>query len=321
MLQPRYRLWGKKMKKGIRQWTLALLTLIILAAATAPGFISSGAEEAGEVVEPITIEDKPYLALGANLTPTQQNTVLNLLEVEPDRLSEYDVIYTTNEEEYKYLGAYISARQIGKRALSSVLVVKRERGHGINITTKNISYCTIGMYKNALITAGITDADIIVAGPFSLSGTAALVGALKAYSVMTGENITEESIDAALNELVLTGDLAETVGDSQKVEELIAYIKQEVIAGDLKEEEEIRSAILKASDEFKITLSEQDTQQILRLMKKISGLDLELDSIMNQAKALYDRLSGFKKSKGFLTKVGDFFSNIFESVANFFNGQ
>ena len=42
---------------------------------------------------------------------------------------------------------------------SSVLVVKREQGNGINITTKNISYCTVGMYKNALITAGIHSAE------------------------------------------------------------------------------------------------------------------------------------------------------------------
>ena len=37
------------------------------------------------------------------------------------------------------------------------------------------------MYKNALVTAGIEDADIIVAGPKNISGTAALVGVFKAY--------------------------------------------------------------------------------------------------------------------------------------------
>lgn len=182
--------------------------------------------EPGEVTEPITKEDKPYLALGANLSPDQQAAVLQLLGINPGELSEYDVIYITNEEEHEYLGEYVAASKIGTRALSSVLIVKREQGNGINITTKNISYCTIGMYKNALITAGITDADIIVAGPFPISGTAALVGAMKAYSDMTGTEVSERSMDTALNELVLTGDLAETVGDSQKAEELVAYLKQ-----------------------------------------------------------------------------------------------
>ena len=55
----------------------------------------------------------------------------------------------------------------------------------------------------------------------------------KAYSDMTGEQVTEQSMDTALNELVLTGDLADTVGDSEKAEELIAYLKQEVVGKDI----------------------------------------------------------------------------------------
>ena len=67
---------------------------------------------------------------------------------------------------------------IGSRALSSVLVEGKKDGNGIRVTTKNITYCTPGMYENALATAGIKDADIVVAGPFKISGTAALVGAI-----------------------------------------------------------------------------------------------------------------------------------------------
>ena len=48
------------------------------------------------------------------------------------------------------------------------------------------------MYENALATAGIENADIKVAGPFNISGTAALVGAIKAYENMTGEEVNEE---------------------------------------------------------------------------------------------------------------------------------
>ncbi len=243
-------------------------------------------DQQGEVTEPITKEDKPYLALGANLTPDQQQTVLELLGINPAELSEYDVIYTTNEEEHEYLGEYVDAGKIGTRALSSVLIVKRDQGNGINITTKNISYCTIGMYKNALITAGITDADIIVAGPFPLSGTAALVGAMKAYSDMTGAKVSERSMDTALNELVLTGDIAEAVGDSQKAEELVAYLKQEVVEKGLNSENEIREAIQEACSQFDITLAEHEIAELTNLLQKIGELDLDIDSMKEQAEEL-----------------------------------
>ncbi len=285
-------------------------------AAVVPGqeaLDASGQE--GEVTEPITKADKPYLALGANLRSEQKNTVLALLGVNPAELSEYDVIYITNEEEHQYLGEYVASDKIGTRSLSSVLVVKREKGNGIHITTKNISYCTIGMYKNALITAGITDADIIVAAPSAISGTAALVGVLKAYSDMTGETVTEESMDTAMNELVLTGDLADTVGDSEKAEELIAYLKQEVVERRLKEEDEIEEVIDKAAREFKISLSEDEVQQLTDLLQKIGNLDLDLDSIKDQAQELYDKLSEID-TQGFFDKIAGFF----QSILDFFKG-
>lgn len=273
------------------------------------------AGQKGEVTEPITKEDKPFLALGANLSAEQQAVVLGLLGINPAELGDYDVIYITNEEEHQYLGNYVSADKIGTRALSSVLIVKREQGHGINISTKNISYCTIGMYKNALITAGITDADIIVAGPTPISGTAALVGAMKAYSSMTGEVVTEESMDTALNELVLTGDLADAVGDSEKAEELIAYLKQEILSRDLSDENDIRAAINEACEKFDVTLSEDEVNQIVSLLKKIGQLDLDIDSITKQAQDLYDKLSKIDAG-GFFSKIADFFGKI----ADFFKG-
>ena len=159
----------------------------------------------------IQADDKPYLALGADLTDAQKNTVLSLMGIDPANLGNYDVVYTTNAEEHQYLDSYISSSQIGSKSWSSVVIVKRDKGNGLNISTRNINYCTVGMYKNALTTAGITDADIIVAGPQEISGTAALVGVFKAYQEMTGETINADIIDASLNELVVTGQLEQSI--------------------------------------------------------------------------------------------------------------
>ena len=176
---------------------------------------ASAAEDAatGANSDNVTIQadDKPYLALGADLTDAQKNTVLSLMGIDPANLGNYDVVYTTNAEEHQYLDSYISSSQIGSKSWSSVVIVKRDKGNGLNISTRNINYCTVGMYKNALTTAGITDADIIVAGPQEISGTAALVGVFKAYQEMTGETINADIIDASLNELVVTGQLEQSI--------------------------------------------------------------------------------------------------------------
>lgn len=122
-------------------------------------------------------------------------------------------------------------------------------------------------------------------------------------------------MDTALNELVLTGDLADAVGDSEKAEELIAYLKQEILSRDLSDENDIRAAINEACEKFDVTLSEDEVNQIVSLLKKIGQLDLDIDSITKQAQDLYDKLSKIDAG-GFFSKIADFFGKI----ADFFKG-
>ena len=234
-------------------------------------------------------------------------------------MDDYDIISITNADEHEYLDKYLDASIIGTRALSSVLVVGKEAGNGIRVTTKNISYCTEGMYRNALLTAGIEDADITVAGPFSISGTAALVGAIKAYETMTGEEVSDANLDAANDELVLTGKLVEEIGDSEKAEDLIALVKKEVAENNLTSAEDIQNVIEQACEELDIHLSADNKQQIAGLMKKIEGLDLDVDKLKDQAKDLYQKLEDldFHVDK---ESVGNFFTRIIQAIVEFFRG-
>lgn len=263
--------------------------------------------------------DVPYVSLGADLNVQEKTTVLNLLGITEEELQNYTVATVTNQDEHDYLDSYLDKSVIGSRALSSVLVEGKEEGNGIKVTTKNITYCTSGMYENALATAGIKDADIIVAGPFNISGTAALVGAIKSYENMTGEQVKEENVETATNELVVTGQIAENLGDQEKAEQLVGVIKEQVVEGEAVTEEEIGNVIDQAAQEMSIELSEEDRQAILQLMEKIGKLDLDIESLKEQAKNLYDKIEdlGLKldineeQVKGFFEKLIDFFKNLF----------
>ena len=263
--------------------------------------------------------DKPFLALGADLTAEEQTKVLELLGLSDIDVEDYDIITVSNADEHEYLDEYLDASVIGTRALSSVLVTGKEAGNGIQVTTKNISYCTEGMYRNALLTAGVEDAEIVVAGPFSISGTAALVGAIKAYETMTGEEVSEENLDAANNELVLTGKIVEEIGDAEKAEELIALVKQEVAENGLTSTEDIQAVIDKACEELNIQLSEENQQQIAELMDKISDLDLDVEKLKDQAKELYDRLDALDIQID-TEQVGNFLTKIIDAIVEFFRG-
>lgn len=275
------------MKKAI----CAILTMVILlgmvVSVSANQIIVFDEQGNGKVEEAQPSGEKLYLALGADLSTDQLNTVLELMGISRDKLNDYNVVYVSNADEHKYLDSYISSSVIGSKSLSSVLVKQAEEGHGVVVNTKNINFCTTNMYRNALITAGVQDADILVVGPTQISGTAALIGAMRAYEQMSGKEVSEKVLDTALNELVETGELSKVVGSSGEAEELISYIKAQIAANDLETEEQIEAAIRKGMKEKNVTLSETDIKKIVDLMMKIKAMGIDFNDLADQAEDIY----------------------------------
>ena len=236
---------------------------------------------------PAMADASKVVTLGADLTDEQKNTMMKYFKADA---SQVQIITVNNQDERNYLGKYISSAQIGDQAWSSVLITEGKKGSGINVTTKNVIYCTTGMYANALATAGVEDVNVVVAGPFNVSGTAALVGALKAYSEMTGETVDEKVVDAAVDEMVTTGSLEDnTNADNEKVEGMVAYLKEQVASGNSKDKD-LDQIINDAADKFEITLNEDQFNQLKALLEKLGGLNLDLGSLKSKAQAAYDTL-------------------------------
>ena len=279
-------------------------------------------DENNDKVE-IKKSDRPYLALGADLSEEQRNTVLSLMGIDAAGLNNYDVVYVNNSEEHQYLDSYVESSKIGSKSWSSVVIVKRDKGNGLNISTKNITYCTVGMYKNALTTAGITDADIIVAGPKPISGTAALVGIFKAYEEMSGKKVQDNVVDAALNELVVTGQLEDAIDglSNEEVEEFIAYIKSVIAEKGLTDESSINQAIDDACKKYGVTLDDAERQKIVDLLLKITSLGIDLNGLVDYASSLYNSFkNGGSTSSGILSTIGNAIGSIFSAIGNFFKG-
>ena len=264
--------------RKIKKW----ISLLLVLAMTLGMGINAGAASG----------DKPILALGADLSAEQRTTVLGILGVSEADLANYDVIYVTNQEEHQYLDAYLSSSVIGTRALSSVLIRPADEGAGLNVTTYNISYCTIDMYTNALLTAGLEDADVYVAAPSNISGTSALIGAVKGYADMTGSSVDETALETAVNELVVTGEIGDVLGDSETASDIVAYIKQQIIEQGVDSDADIETIIRNAMEEFDISLSDEDVAKLVELMNKISKLDIDVNALAQQASQLYEKLKG-----------------------------
>ena len=274
----------------------------------------------GSLIPAFADSSDTYVSLGADLTAEQRATVLQYFGLTEADLAEIEVAQITNAMEHQYLDNYLPASVIGTKALSCVRVDKTD-SRGIRVTTHNISYCTEGMYQNALTTAGIENADVTVAAPFSISGTAGLVGAMQAYQGVTGKKINEENADAAIQELVTTGELGETLGN-ENAENVIAIVKQKVAESKGASDEEILQMIDEGCAEIGVTLTDAEKQQVLALMKKIAKLDLDTDKLIEQAGNIYDRLKDLGVDVSDLDKDSllSGLAKIFNGIVNFFKG-
>lgn len=214
-------------------------------------------------------DKEAIICTGEDLTIEERAKVLEFFELE--NLSEIKEVKIKNEEETQYLGDYIERKKIGTKSISSVYIEKLEEGEGVIVSTHNISWVTEDMYKNALITAGIEDARIIVASPFEVSGTAALVGITKGVEELMGEEIDEKVKDIANQEMVLMGELKDKIGEEKAIN-LIITIKKETLKKGYKYSGEMDRAVRDIAEELEIELNEEDMEMIINFLMNLSHL-------------------------------------------------
>ena len=252
-----------------------------------------------------------YLSLGADLTDSQEETVLKLMGVSD--IDSCEVSYVTNQDEHRYLDGHVSAAAIGTKALSSVLI-EENSGDDINVSIYNINYCTEGMYTNALATAGVKGADVVVAGPYEISGTAALVGTIKLYEKMTGEDVSDEVIEGSVEELTTTGDIGEEIGNKEGVEQIVASVKEELAENPDMSEGELVDTIRDAAEDAGISLSEENINKLKGMFQKLQGLDIDWSNVKSQSQKFLKNIGSLvntEKAKGFFSGIVEWLRSLF----------
>lgn len=268
----------------------------------------------------VTLADQTdVVSLGADLSEKQQQEMLELFGVKED---EVRILKVTNQEERDYLKGLAPESKIGTRAISSAYVKLLSKGEGINVETYNITWVTKEMIANAMVTAGIEDAQVIVAAPFNVSGTAALTGIMKAFEKATGKKLSSQAKKTAQEEIIITGDLSDDIG-KDKAAKLIQDVKKQVVKQKIQNPDDIRKVIKNIASELNIELTEEQIDKIMELMKKISKLDLNVEKISSQLDKISANLDVVKKTveenKGLLQKIISAINNFFKWLQEIFS--
>ena len=230
---------------------------------------------------PAMADSRRVVTLGADLTQDQQNTMMKYFGVSADTV---DIIYINNNDEREHLGSYVPLEQIGTKTFSCALVAPTTKG-GIQVKTANLSWVTCNMIASTLSTSGVTNCQVVAASPFEVSGTGALTGVIMAYETASDVTLDEEKKDLANEELVTTGNLADAVGQS-KATAVINETKLQVIENNVTDIGEINNIVNNVSNNYNVTMSQDQSDEIAALMQKIAQQDYDI----TQLKATLERV-------------------------------
>ena len=238
---------------------------------------------------PAMADGTKVVTLGADLTQDQKNTMMNYFKADS---SQVQVITVTNQDERNLLGNYVPSEQIGTRTLSCAYVKPTQSG-GIKVRTANLNYVTCNMIATALSTAGVTNCEVVAACPYEVSGTGALTGVMKAYESASGQELDSTKKDLAAKEVVVTGDVAQQVGQDNATN-IINQAKLQIIGDNIQNADEIYNIVNNIAVQNGVTLTQDELDTIVSLLQQIAQQNYD---IQEMKKTLEDIQQNHEDSK------------------------
>lgn len=226
-------------------------------------------------------------------------------------------IVITNADERNALLGMVPEAQIGNKTVSSAYVNPTSSG-GIKVETQNLTWVTNSMLTNTLITLGITNADVKAYAPYAVSGTGALTGIMKAFETGSDDSteITEEQKEVANEELVMTGQLGDTIG-KEEASAVVNEVKTQVIKDSPKTDIEIGNIITNVTNNYNVELSENDKAKMISVMSKINNLDLDYKDLKDTLKINKQNLAVTLQELGSDIQEAEWYGKAWNSIKSF----
>ncbi|WP_056969172.1 DUF1002 domain-containing protein [Lacticaseibacillus thailandensis] len=285
--------------------------------------------------------DKPVVTLGSSLTSSQRQGVIDTLTDAAGTGDSYNTLTVDGATLVKYLNPSGDNFTTSSGVWSSALVQKTSSG-GINVKivnyngANNITTITADQYRNAAVTAGVTNANIYITSPVSIDGSGALAGVYAAFAA-NGSTLSQSQVTAAQDEVNTLSSITQANknkdGYSDKqLNNAIAGIKKQMATDSNNGQQTLSSnqignivdSQLKNNNLGTIINNNQRTQ-IINLMVKIqnsgalkgSGFKQQAsdlaNSIQSSAKGLFNKIKG---SVG--NHDSSWWSSLWQRIVNFF---
>lgn len=268
--------------------------------------------------------DEAVTIYGASLESDAelQERTSDILNVEDGDIVDY--VYSEDLE--KYLGYSYD----DSRLKSSIRIIQRDQGHGLNITIDesigSITMIAEETYQNALLTSGITDADVTIGSAEDVTGETALSGIYKAYESQ-GEEIDSTQTQNAQQELETINDISEENSDvdgfsQEQLNKAITEIKIQVVnEGNDMTDERVGEIVDEKLNENGLDglLSDNQREQIIIIINNARASDVfsgeNAERLLQSSQDLVEEIQSSEGFQDAVDRAGELGQDIQESGA------
>lgn len=248
---------------------------------------------------PVMADSAKVVTLGADLTDAQKNTMMNYFKADA---SQVQILTITNQDEIEHLSAYVPMEQIGTRTLSCAYVRPTQSG-GIKVRTANLTWVTCNMIATTLSTSGVTNCEVIAACPFEVSGTGALTGIIMAYEAASGQELDSTKKELATEEMVVTGELAQEVGQNDAIN-IMNEAKMQIIGDNIQNADEIYNIVYNIAVNNNMSVTAEQLEQITALLAEIAQQNYDYEQMKQTLENVEANVTG-ENTEGSTEDVAD----------------
>lgn len=262
----------------------------------------------------VQAQNKERVTFGVDLTESQEEEMLKEFGVSSDKVS---IDRITNDDIIKQLGLDPNDKSNYEGGCYSSSYVKLTNSNGIIVDANKLTEVTGLMLSNALLTSGITNAEVKASSPFPVTGTSALAGILKGFEAVQGEELSLKNKKTAQKEIETTSSLADDIGFDEAAT-IINDVKTAIIKNAPKTEAEVSSIVKEITKDYKIELSDSQKENITSLMMDIKDLNIDYSKVKDTLNNLKDQLSTALDDAGINLSDSGFFEKLFNGIGDFF---
>ena len=266
-------------------------------------------------------QNKERVTFGTDLTDVQEDQMLKEFGVSKDQVS---IDRITNDDIIKQLGLDPKDKSNYQGGCYSSSYVNLTNDGGINVQANNLTEVTGLMLSNALVTSGVTNAEVKASSPFPVTGTSALSGILKGFEQAKGQELSLKNKKVAQKEIETTSKLADDIG-ADEAAAVINDVKTAVIKKAPKDENEVNKIVDNRTKDYKVELTDTQKNDIKNLMVQINGLNIDYSQVKDTLNNLGDQLTNALESagkelsdSGLLKKITDAIGDFFKAIGDFF---